>query len=102
MPLKRLKSTIATPSFSVDSPNAKLNMFSLTCIDSMIAITATGSTADTKEEYVRDSYTVKLDFVNEVVEIIKIPITIVEISVPITAYTTISRKLWKNALLLRK
>ena len=39
---------------------------------------------------------------NYEVLIIKIPIIVVEISVPITANVTISKKLWKNACLLTK
>ena len=49
--LNKLNKTIATPSFNVASPKARLNKLLFTCSCSIIAITATGSIADKSDEY---------------------------------------------------
>lgn len=97
-----MKRTIATPSFNVDSPNTKLNNVSSTCIDSITAITATGSTALARAAKVSNYELVKL-LVNTLDDpIYNPPITNVDIRVPTTAYVTISPKLVKNACLFKK
>lgn len=76
---------MATPSFSVDSPKTRLKRVSSTCIDSITAITATGSTADAKAAKVR-SYALEKDEINALDDAMyRPPMMNVEINVPTTA-----------------
>lgn len=99
-PLNRLNKTIATPSFKVDSPNAKLNKVSLTPSCSIIAMTATGSTAANSAASVKRSPELRL-LLNGVTKK-RTPVITADISVPTIAYVTISTILSKNAALFKK